>query len=114
MRLRVPGWEGIFGEQQDKSGQRITKRWDKFGVGEKARELIGMFLMPDPHQWITAADAMVHPWIAKNEDLSDDHLAAVHLNLQTSTEKRKFRRTVLKVWPSDHRGSVAHTCPSPR
>ena len=53
--------------------------------------------MPDARQRISAADAVMHPWIANNEALSGEHMPSVQLNLQHSTEKRKFRRAVSKI-----------------
>jgi hypothetical protein len=53
--------------------------------------------MPNASQRITAADAVLHPWIANNEALSGEHMDRVQLNLQHSTEKRKFRRAVSKI-----------------
>merc|ERR1712178_359491 len=73
------------------------KQFIKYGVSERAQDLIGRYLNPDVNKRITAADAMQHDWIAKNEELCGDHMGAVQLNLQLSTERRKFRRAVNKI-----------------
>jgi len=88
-----------FGGLGDESAstRRIKKQFAKYGVSKRAQELIGMYLHPNPAERITAADAMQHDWIAKNEELCGDHMGEVQLNLQLSTERRKFRRAVNKI-----------------
>lgn len=89
-------YKGLFAGE-DKQSLRIKKHWKRYGVSASAQDLIGHLLEPDPVKRITAADAMSMDWLAKNEELSPDHMPDVHLNLKNSTEKRKFVRAVMKI-----------------
>jgi len=96
LERNVKSFHGLFSEDTTVT-KRIKKQFVRYGVSDRAQDLVAQFLDPDPRKRITAADAMMHDWIAKNEELSGEHMTAVHLNLQLATEKRKFRRAVNKI-----------------
>jgi serine/threonine protein kinase len=96
LERNVKSYKGLR-DGSNSATRRIKTHFSKFRVSETAQDLIGKYLTPDPRQRIDAATAMKHPWIANNEELSNVHMATVHVNLQLATEKRKFRRAINKI-----------------
>lgn len=96
LERNVKSFRGLNGEKTAVT-KRIERQFLRYGVSPKAQDLIAQLLQPDPRLRITAADALMHDWLAKNEELSTGHMDTVHLSLQLSSEKRKFRRAVNKI-----------------
>jgi serine/threonine protein kinase len=89
-------YTGLVGSDMSIPALRIKRQWQN-KVDTGAQSLIALFLVPDPSGRITAADALNHKWLAKVEELSDEPRVDIAINLQISTDKRKFKRTVNKI-----------------
>ena len=60
----------------------LNFNYDAFrGVSEEAMDLIRKLVIPTPHQRLSAAEALKHPWISKNV-ISDDRMDSLAENLK--------------------------------
>jgi calcium/calmodulin-dependent protein kinase I len=68
------------------------------GVSDDAKDLIKRFLVVNPDDRLTAADALEHPWLMKADtDLAGNSLNDQLMQLRKFNAKRKFRTAVKAV-----------------
>jgi len=97
------GFPPFYGETDDDIYDKIVEGdwcflspyWDH--VSDSAKDLISKLLALDPAKRLTAQQALAHPWIADQANLSEAHLNQTLEQLKKFNAKRKFKGAILAV-----------------
>ncbi|TMW62889.1 hypothetical protein Poli38472_005507 [Pythium oligandrum] len=75
---------------------RHTRAWQS--ISPPARDLIEKLLQPDTEKRLTSAEAMMHPWLAKNAELSQEPIRnSAELLERFQRGRRRLRASILGV-----------------
>ncbi len=77
-------------------------------VSDDAKDLIRKLLVLDPKVRLTVDQALVHPWIQQNDDLSQRVLNSGLSQLRQFTAKRKLRAGIKAIIMVNRMKALAH------